>query len=135
MHIEGHQRSGLLNELEKVSPKCLFVRNNVTRGNVWLQLWLLGQVATQNEDSCVGFFNQLYEAGLSQGPVTGPVIPFPTLVAVCYVILFLQTPGYERSAWMTPTNQQLMCTYISDMTTSHNPRYHETKQAAKVCQC
>lgn len=65
MHIEGHQRPGLLDELEKVSPECLFVRHNVARGNVWLQFWLVGQVTTQNEDSCIGFLNQLYEAGLS----------------------------------------------------------------------
>lgn len=121
MHIEGHQRPGLLDELEEVSPKRLFVRHNVARGNVWLQLWLLGQVAAQNENSCVGFFNQLYEAGLSQGPVACPVIPFPTLVAVCYVILLLQTPGYERSACRESTKsvanvQQFTGMCIGDMT-------------------
>lgn len=121
MHIEGHQRPGLLNEFEKVSPKRLFVRDNVAGGNVWLQLWLLGEVTTQNENSCVGFFNQLYETGLSQGPVASPVVPFPTLVAVCYVILLFQTPGYERSACMTSAKsaahaQQFTGTSTSIMT-------------------
>ena len=89
MHIEGHQRPRLLDELQEISPERLFVSDYVARGDLWLQFCLLSQVTPQDEDSRIGFFNQLYEAGLGQGPVASPVIPFTTLVAVCYVILLL----------------------------------------------
>lgn len=64
VHIEGHQRTRLLDELQEVSPECLFMRDNFARGNVWLQFCLSSQVTPQDENSCIGFFNQLNEAGL-----------------------------------------------------------------------
>ena len=64
MHIKGHQRPRLLDELQEISPEGLFMRDNVARDNVWLQFCLLSQVAPQDENSCIGFFYELYEAGL-----------------------------------------------------------------------
>lgn len=64
MHIEGHQRSGLLYQLQEVSPQRLLMRYDVARSNVGLQVCLLSQVTPQDQNSRVGLFDQLYETGL-----------------------------------------------------------------------
>lgn len=92
MHVESHKRPRLLNELQEVTPKRLLMGDNIARCNVWLKLCLFSQITSQDQDSCIGLFYQLYEAWLGQGPVARPVIPLTTLVAVCYVVQLLKAP-------------------------------------------
>ena len=97
----------MLDELQKVSPQCFLVRDDITRGDQRLQLRLVGQIPAQNKDCGVGLFNEFDEARLGQGPVPRPVVPLTSLVAVGNIIKLLKAPRLQRATCSQYTYHQL----------------------------